>query len=119
MLLDRITKITSLSSFIYKSPAVPVSWTTSRGAGSLSSTTATGVNYFKKGEDPPLKDDKEYPDWLWKVHEPSPTVYSLQKKAAGDGDLESGDISAAEVKQLIKMENNRSIKDRNFIKAKG
>lgn len=72
-------------------------WYHPAGAGSLSSTTATGVNYFKKGEDPPLKDDEEYPDWLWKVHEPSPTVYSLQKKAAGDGDLDSGDISAGEV----------------------
>ncbi len=44
-----------------------------------------------------MKDDNEYPDWLWKVHQPSPTMYSLQKKAAGDIDLESGDVSAAEV----------------------
>ncbi len=67
------------------------------GAGTLSATTATGVNYFKKGEDPPLKDDSEYPDWLWKIHEPPATLYGLQKKAAGQTNLESGELSATEV----------------------
>ncbi|EIE26799.1 hypothetical protein COCSUDRAFT_59307 [Coccomyxa subellipsoidea C-169] len=87
-------------------------------AGTLSATTATGVNYFKKGEDPPLKDDSEYPDWLWNIHEPPATLYGLQKKAAGRTNLESGELSATEVKRLIKLETNRTIKDRNFVKAK-
>jgi hypothetical protein len=56
------------------------------------------VNYFKKGEDPPLKDDSEYPDWLWTIHEPPPTLYSLQKKAAGESNQESGELSPAEVR---------------------
>eukprot|EP00039_Didymoeca_costata_P018863 m.335293 g.335293 ORF g.335293 m.335293 type:complete len:89 (+) comp17563_c0_seq1:48-314(+) len=26
-----------------------------------------GANYFKDGQDPVIKADSEYPDWLWKV----------------------------------------------------
>ena len=54
------------------------------GASSAPSTTATGVNYLKKGEDPPLKDDSEYPEWLWALAEPPPTLFSLQRKHGDD-----------------------------------
>jgi large subunit ribosomal protein L54 len=27
-----------------------------------------GANYFKEGEDPKIKPDEEYPDWLWELH---------------------------------------------------
>ncbi|KAK9916818.1 hypothetical protein WJX75_007397 [Coccomyxa subellipsoidea] len=117
-MLGRIVSLTSLLNFSIKPSASTAAWTISRGAGTLSTTTATGVNYFKKGEDPPLKDDSEYPDWLWTIHEPPPTLYSLQKKAAGESNQESGELSPAEVKKLIKLETNSTIKDRNFIKAK-
>ena len=42
------------------------------------------MNYFKKGEDPPLKPDSEYPDWLWDIAEPPPTLFNLQRRF-GDG----------------------------------
>ena len=31
----------------------------------LSREVCTGANYFNTGEDPPLRDDQEYPEWLW------------------------------------------------------
>lgn len=31
-----------------------------------------GSNIFKEGEDIKLKDDSEYPDWLWKIHVDEP-----------------------------------------------
>jgi large subunit ribosomal protein L54 len=34
-----------------------------------------------KGEnDPPLKPDSEYPEWLWKLLDPAPTASELQKR---------------------------------------
>ncbi|VDI39858.1 large ribosomal subunit protein mL54-like [Mytilus galloprovincialis] len=27
-----------------------------------------GANYFKEGEDPPIKPDSEYPEWLFSLH---------------------------------------------------
>lgn len=29
-----------------------------------------GLNYFQTGEDPPIRDDSEYPDWLANIIEP-------------------------------------------------
>ena len=51
----------------------------SAGASTVSSTTATGINYFKTGEDPPLKDDSEYPDWLWTIAEPPLSLFTLER----------------------------------------
>ena len=57
------------------------------GASSVSETTATGVNYFKTGEDPPLKADSEYPDWLWTIPEPPPSLFTLERKYSEDDAL--------------------------------
>ena len=57
------------------------------GASSVSETTATGVNYFKTGEDPPLKADSEYPDWLWTIPEPPPSLFTLERKYSDDDAL--------------------------------
>ena len=32
--------------------------------------TIPGLNYFKTGKDPVIKEDSEYPEWLWKIIEP-------------------------------------------------
>lgn len=29
-----------------------------------------GANYFKTGEDPLIKPESEYPDWLWELDKP-------------------------------------------------
>lgn len=34
------------------------------------SKVCAGLNYYKSGEDPVIKDDGDYPDWLWTVSEP-------------------------------------------------
>ena len=50
------------------------------GASTVSDTTATGVNYHKAGEDPPLKEDSAYPEWLWSIVEPPPSLFTLERK---------------------------------------
>ena len=34
------------------------------------SKVCLGLNYFQSGEDPPIRDDSEYPDWLRNILEP-------------------------------------------------
>ena len=53
-------------------------------ASSASSSTAAGVNYFKAGEDPPLKEDSKYPKWLWGVADPPPSLFTLERKYPED-----------------------------------
>lgn len=36
-----------------------------------------GANIYKTGEDPPIKDDSEYPDWLWALLEPKKSYTEL------------------------------------------
>lgn len=33
-------------------------------------SVCAGLNYFQTGEDPPIRDDAEYPDWLVNIIEP-------------------------------------------------
>lgn len=37
-----------------------------------------GANYFKEGEDPPILDDQEYPDWLWELDKPKASIKQLE-----------------------------------------
>lgn len=59
-----------------------------------STTHCTGANYFKEGEDPLLKADEEYPEWLW-------------------GLLDAKEGEQAE-KAEQRKENKRKIKEKNF-----
>ena len=43
----------------------------------LSREACTGANYLKTGEDPVLKEDAAYPDWLWKLAEPKKQTSEL------------------------------------------
>ncbi len=39
-----------------------------------------------KGEpDPELKPDSEYPDWLWTLLDPQPSIKELEEKYQGQG----------------------------------
>lgn len=33
-------------------------------------SVCAGLNYYKDGEDPPIKADSEYPEWLWTTMDP-------------------------------------------------
>ena len=46
---------------------------------------ATGVSIYKGEDDPPLRADSEYPEWLWALAEPAPTVAELQRLYEGEG----------------------------------
>lgn len=52
-------------------------------AGIDLSKVCSGLNYFQSGEDPPIRDDSEYPDWLRGILEPvkSPNELSPDSKA--------------------------------------
>jgi len=42
-------------------------------------TTVPGLNIRKGGEDPPIRADEEYPDWVWTLGDELPTLNQLQK----------------------------------------
>ncbi|XP_014668934.1 PREDICTED: 39S ribosomal protein L54, mitochondrial-like [Priapulus caudatus] len=45
-------------------------------------TRVSGANYFKEGEDPLLKEDEEYPAWLWTLPtEKNPDLESLDQNS--------------------------------------
>merc|ERR1711904_686361 len=39
-----------------------------------------GINYNKGGTDPKILEDNEYPDWLWRMLDPKPTLSELERK---------------------------------------
>lgn len=40
-------------------------------------THCCGANYFKEGEEIKLKDDSEYPEWLWELPMKPPSLHEL------------------------------------------
>ena len=61
-----------------------------------------------------LKPDEEYPDWVWSLHIPLPTLDELQQKY--DADPES--LSDEEKRRMIKQWNRARIKEENDAKRK-
>jgi large subunit ribosomal protein L54 len=65
----------------------------------LNMDVCLGANYFKTGDDPVIKPESEYPDWLWELDKPQEPDESskqywrkLRKKRAN--------IKIASLKQL-------------------
>ncbi|KAL6748483.1 mitochondrial ribosomal protein L37-domain-containing protein [Haematococcus lacustris] len=84
-----------------------------RRPGQLSTTKATGCALMKGEEDPPLKPDSEYPDWLWKLLDPQPTGKELFATYQGHG------LSMQQLHRLWRQQNKARIKESNAEKAKG
>lgn len=80
--------------------------------GELSQDTATGVAIVKGEEDPRLKSDNEYPDWLWKLLEPRPLVSELQRLYEGPG------LTLEQMRRLWLYKNKQRIKESNLSRAK-
>ncbi|KAL1500138.1 hypothetical protein AB1Y20_012809 [Prymnesium parvum] len=69
-----------------------------------------GLNIFKGGSDPETLPDSEYPDWVFELHKPRPTLNELLRKCETEG-LDT--LSTAEKRMLIKKWNKERIKERN------
>mmetsp|Transcript_59457 Transcript_59457/g.128931 ORF Transcript_59457/g.128931 Transcript_59457/m.128931 type:complete len:153 (+) Transcript_59457:53-511(+) len=69
-----------------------------------------GLNIYKDGSDVKLKPDEEYPDWVWKIHIPKPTLSELMTIVERDGpDALSPDLQ----RRLIREWNRARIKAKN------
>lgn len=76
----------------------------------MSKEYATGCNIFKDGEDPKLRPDEEYPDWLWDLIHPLMTVKQIHQKVEQIG---YDDLPYHEYKRLQKLERKERIKAAN------
>ena len=80
----------------------------------LSGGETAKVNILREGSDPPVLDDAEYPDWLWTVHEPLPSLQELTAKFEADPDS----MTSVEHRRMTKLWNRARIKDKNAESAK-
>ena len=85
-----------------------------RCASSSSGGETVKVNILREGSDPPVLDDAEYPDWLWTVHEPLPSLQELTAKFEADPDS----MTSVEHRRMTKLWNRARIKDKNAESAK-
>lgn len=77
----------------------------------IRSQFVVGANFLKEGSDPPVKDDSEYPDWLWKLLDKEPPLSELKRK-------EMSTLEVPELQRMVKLENRVKIKENNSLKAK-
>ncbi|KAK9867814.1 hypothetical protein WJX84_000683 [Apatococcus fuscideae] len=88
------------------------SFSTSPAAGAeAGSKSVPGLNIKKSGSDPELKEDSEYPDWLWELSKRDISLYELNKQ--NEEDLEFPQLA-----RKLKLSNRNDIRDRNTSKAK-
>lgn len=59
--------------------------TAPRQVAEVSKSVATGCGVMKGQPDPPLLPDDQYPEWLWTLLKPSPTVKELLAKYESKG----------------------------------
>ena len=74
----------------------------------------SGLNVLKEGEDPKVKDDSEYPDWVFTLHKPLPSLEDLTKRYQADKDS----LNAEEMRRMIRQWNRKRIKESNEGKKK-
>ena len=68
-----------------------------------------GLNIMKGGADPEIKPDSEYPDWVFELHKPKPTLAELQARYERDPDS----MSVEDQRLLIRQWNRQRIKENN------
>ena len=69
----------------------------------------TGLNIMKDGKDPLVKPDSEYPDWVFELHKPLPTLEELVAKHEANPDS----LGRAEQKRLVRQWNRERIRRGN------
>mmetsp|Transcript_1341 Transcript_1341/g.4365 ORF Transcript_1341/g.4365 Transcript_1341/m.4365 type:complete len:121 (+) Transcript_1341:3-365(+) len=74
-----------------------------------------GCNILKEGEDPTMKPDEEYPEWLWTIHIPKPGYEELVAKAETQG---PDSLTHDEARWLLRGYAKARIKEHNVRRAK-
>lgn len=77
-------------------------------------TVVRGLNIMKDGADPPIKDDSEYPDWVFELTRSRGSLEELKAKEIA----EPGSLSKEEQRRLIRLWNRDRIKQGNAMKKK-
>lgn len=54
----------------------------------MSHSVATGLNITKAGSDPPLKDDKDLPEWVWGLAQQERSLADLRRASQDSLDFE-------------------------------
>lgn len=62
-----------------------------------------GLNIYVNGEDPPIREDSEYPDWLWDIAAPVKSYKELSPDS----------------KMYWRRFNKQSARDKNFKRKQG
>uniref|UniRef100_A0A7S1DTT5 Large ribosomal subunit protein mL54 n=1 Tax=Hemiselmis andersenii TaxID=464988 RepID=A0A7S1DTT5_HEMAN len=74
-----------------------------------------GVNFLKDGKDPVYKEESEYPEWLFKLLDPKPTLRELNIKFDEEGPEA---LSTQEYQRMLRLMNRGRIKEHNMAKSK-
>jgi hypothetical protein len=78
--------------------------------GQLSLQACTGLNIYKEGSDPQLDHPDSYPDWLWSLLEPEPSLSRLERRAQEYG---LKNLDRYTLNRLYDLFNRRKIKEQN------
>jgi large subunit ribosomal protein L54 len=74
-----------------------------------------GLNILKEGDaDVPVKPDSEYPDWVFTLHIPRPSLEELTARYQSDPES----LGEEDMRRLIRQWNRKRIKDHNDSKRK-
>ena len=64
------------------------------------------INLMKEGADPPILPDEEYPEWVWGLAEPLPTLQDLQDKVS---EVSFDGLTTSEQKRMMKLAHRKEM----------